>query len=214
MRRLAVSALLGATFFIAWTHTASGRDDLDEKLRDELVAMFDEDQAARNKLNDWLKANAGKNKTLPPDAPEVKKLQEVDRKNTTRLKAIVAKYGWPGKTLVGEQAANAAWLLVQHADHDRPFQRQCLKLMEEAAKKGEVSKRDVAYLVDRLLVADGKRQRYGTQFKLEKGEWIPNPIEDPASVDKRRAELDMPPLAEYKKMILEQYKGKAKEEKK
>jgi hypothetical protein len=33
-------------------------------------------------------------------------------------------------------------------------------------------------------------------------------------VDKRRAELDMPPLAEYKKMILEQYQGKAKEEKK
>src|SRR3954453_2080197 len=33
-----------------------------------------------------------------------------------RLAAIIAAVGWPGRSLVGEDGADAAWALAQHAD--------------------------------------------------------------------------------------------------
>jgi hypothetical protein len=57
---------------------------------------------------------------------------------------VIEKHGWPGKSLVGADGAQAAWLLVQHADLDREFQRQCLPLLKEAAEKGEASKQNLA----------------------------------------------------------------------
>jgi Family of unknown function (DUF6624) len=223
MQRLMVIAFAGLGLLIgspriAFAQNEKKPDKADEKktndaLGNELLRMLEEDKVTRDKFTELLKTPAGRTGRLSAETPEIKAVQQVTRKNTDRLKAIVAKHGWPGKSLVGDEAANAAWLLVQQAVYDRPFQRRCLQLMEEAAKKGEVSKRDVAYLADLLLVADGKKQRYGTQFKLEKGEWVPSPIEDLANVDKRRAELEMPPLADYKKMINDQYLNKAKEEK-
>jgi hypothetical protein len=181
------------------------------ELRRELLKLVQDDQEARMKLLDILK-KPPKAPQLLSELPEIKKIRELDKQNTERVKAIVNQHGWPGKSLVGADGAHAAWLLVQHADQDRAFQKKCLQLMREAAKKDEMTKADVAYLEDRVLVGEGKKQRYGTQFKQDKGDWVPQPIEDPANVDKRRAEVGLPPLAEYKKMILEQYKPK--EEKK
>mgnify|MGYP001595563003 CR=1 FL=1 len=51
-----------------------------------------------------------------------------DKKNTTELKKIIKKYGWPTIPLVGKRASFCAWLLVQHADHHRQFQKIELKL--------------------------------------------------------------------------------------
>src|SRR5207253_96399 len=121
---------------------------------------------------------------------------EMDNKHRTRLKEIVKKYGWPGKSLVGQDGAHAAWLLVQHADRDLAFQKRCLKLMK-AAPKGEVELQNIAYLTDCLLVADKKKQLYGTQLRLKGNTFQPRPIEDAANVDKRRAEMGMTSLAEY-----------------
>jgi hypothetical protein len=53
-------------------------------------------------------------------------------------------------------------------------------------------------LSDRVLNAEGKKQLYGTMiFVKPDGTFAPNPIEDEANVDKRRAELGLQPLAEY-----------------
>ena len=48
---------------------------------------------------------------------------EVDADNTAWLCGVVDHHGWPGASLVGEDGAQAAWLLVQHADQDPGFQR-------------------------------------------------------------------------------------------
>ncbi|MEX1140414.1 MAG: DUF6624 domain-containing protein [Bacteroidota bacterium] len=66
-------------------------------------------------------------------------VKEIDRNNTERMKHIVQKVGWPGNSLVGEDGAEVAWLLVQHADQDIQFQKSILPLIEEAAKKGEAT---------------------------------------------------------------------------
>ena len=51
---------------------------------------------------------------------------ETIRKNSARLQELVHLYGWLSVSLVGVEASDSAWLIVQHADHDREFQNHCL----------------------------------------------------------------------------------------
>ena len=74
--------------------------------------------------------------------------------------------------------------------------------------KHEVSLSKMAYLTDRVLLAEGKKQRYGTQFHSVDGKWQPRPIEDEANVDKRRLENGMMSLVDYAKLLEQNYGGK------
>ena len=50
---------------------------------------------------------------------------------------------------------------------------------------------------DRIRVFEGRKQRFGTAFDWdEHGEMSPLPIEEPEEVDRYRAEVGLPPLAE------------------
>lgn len=124
----------------------------------------------------------------------VLRLLDIDRRNTRYMQQLVAAVGWPGQSLVGHRGAFAAWLLVQHADRELAFQQQCLGLLTAAVAAGEAEARHLAYLVDRVRVAEGKPQVYGTQCGWH-GQ--PRPIENPQQVDERRAAVGLEPLAEY-----------------
>lgn len=181
-----------------------------ERLRQELLAMRSEDQTTRIESLRALKklgvdlGDPGQHKDPKVQeilALEIKKGSEIDKKHRNRLAEIIDEYGWPGSTLVGHDGANAAWLIAQHADADVAFQKRCLQLME-AAPKSEVELSNVAYLTDRVLVNEQQPQRYGTQM----GEnFKPQPIEDSENVDQRRAQVGLPPLAQYLQTAKEQY---------
>ncbi len=145
-------------------------------LRRELVALAAKDQQAREE-----------------NSPNV---DTITREATARMKEIVATYGWPGRSLVGSDGANAAWVLVQHADADVAFQRTCLEKMEALVQTGEAARKDFAFLWDRVAVNEGRPQRYGTQLDGDD----PLPMEDPAHVDARRKEMGLSTLAEYKEL--------------
>jgi hypothetical protein len=115
--------------------------------------------------------------------------RDVDFHHTQVMKKIIAKHGWPGEKLVGLLGVQAAWLLVQHADHDRQFQKQCHHLLADAVKNRDAAAQHLAYLTDRICVGDGIPQIYGTQFEY--------PIEDPEHVDERRSAVGLSSLAEY-----------------
>jgi hypothetical protein len=159
-------------------------------LRQELLQRMQEDQDARKTL---LGQKQG-------DLQSLKRLNEIDHKNTTRMKEIVKQYGWPGKSLVGIDGAQAAWIMVQHADHDRPFQKDCLGLLAEAFSKGEATGEQVAYLTDRVRVGQKEKQIYGTQLREVEGKFQPAPIEGETNVDERRKKMGLMPLAEYLKL--------------
>ena len=129
------------------------------------------------------------------DKAALEALAAVDRESLAKMKEAVAKHGWPGKSIVGADGANAAWLLVQHADSDLAFQKECVAKMEPLFAKGEVTGKELAYLWDRVAVSSGKPQRYGTQFD---GGTDLHPLEDPQNVDVRRKQLGLEPLADYK----------------
>jgi hypothetical protein len=189
-----------------------GRRARDEALRKELLRRMQVDQDARKALAVLLQGRKVPDpKALAETNPAaVGRMRQVDRDNTEYLKAVLDRRGWPGKSLVGADGANAAWLLVQHADHDRPFQKRCLALLREAVKKGEATGQQLAYLTDRLRVAEKKGQVYGTQLVVVSGKFQPAPIEDAANVDRRRKEVGLPPLAEYLRSVGDALKQSAK----
>jgi hypothetical protein len=78
-----------------------------------------------------------------------------------------------------------------------PFKKKCLPLLTAAVKKNDASAQDLAYLVDRVRVADKKPQVYGTQLDQVDGKLKPKPIEDEEHVDERRKEIGLTPLSEY-----------------
>jgi hypothetical protein len=162
------------------------------QLRRELLAMVDEDEAARNA---WLAK-----KREEPEWKELgAKVAAVDKEHTKALRAAITKYGWPGKTVVGEDGAHAAWLLAQHADLDLPLQKDVLARMKLLVESGQVAGADYAYLYDRVAIAEHRDQLYGTQFQGTE----PFPIEDLAHVDERRHAVGLSSLVEYRKLILE-----------
>lgn len=129
---------------------------------------------------------------------------EVDRNNTERMKAIVAKIGWPTKSKVGLEGAHQAWLIVQHADKNVDFQIQCLDLMKQESSD-EVEKRSVAYLEDRVRVNQGRSQLYGTQFYYYNGKYGPRPIDDMEHLEERRKEMGLESMEEYERILHEKY---------
>ena len=68
-----------------------------------------------------------------------------------------------------------------------------------------VSGQEFALLQDRVLVHQNKLQLYGTQLNILDGELVFDPIFDEEHVDKRRAEVGLPPLDEYKKIVADAY---------
>ena len=130
--------------------------------------------------------------------------KRIDKQNTLKMRRVVKKYGWPTINMVGKKASKNAWLLVQHADHDIKFQKFCFHLMEGIYKENpkEILKTNIAYLKDRVLVNEGKRQIFGTQFYTNKkgifGLW---PIKDMKNINKTRKEYNLPLLSEYQKLI-------------
>ena len=105
------------------------REPMDDALRRELLARFEADQRALSSLYeaaDTFRDEFDRSQTSsdtpwpfailewePADqAPAlvIDALSQV-RINTRFLRELVARVGWPGRDLVGEDGADAAWLL-------------------------------------------------------------------------------------------------------
>lgn len=156
-------------------------------LREELLAMAGEDGAVRERLVADGSLFDGYNPLMAI----------VHRRNGDRLSEIVEAHGWPGRSLVGEDGADAAWLVLKHAIGDPGLQRRCLPLLELAAAGGEIPPWHFATLLDGIRFYEGRPQVYGSMFDWdENGEMAPWPIEGADDVDQRRALAGLPPLAE------------------
>jgi hypothetical protein len=134
----------------------------------------------------------------------VKRMMKVDKKNHRELLRVYQQYGWPTFSMVGKQAAQDYWLLVQHQDLE--FQKIVLPAMEQAVAKMEASKVNYAYLYDRVMVGEGKPQHWGTQGKCENGKATLETVGDPANLEERRSELGIYPVSveKYLKMLAPQ----------
>jgi len=91
---------------------------------------------------------------------------------------------------------NRAWrsTVADHLPSARWGSPEDPTLAEELTARAEA---DLAYLTDRVLSAEGRPQRYGTQFHPVAGQLVPRPIEEADALDERRAAMDLCPFDEY-----------------
>jgi hypothetical protein len=176
-----------------------GQSKIDSALYKKLSAMFKEDQKWRiesakfynNQKSDYDQATVDKNWAA------------TDMLNHDEAKNILAKYGYPGYSLVGESGSSKFWAIVQHCDDDLPFQQKVLLLMKKEVDRKNASGENYAYLMDRVLTNLGQKQLYGTQGtrSSKTKHWSPLPIRNPTQVEARRKAMGMISLKQYTKEI-------------
>ncbi|MEM7102783.1 MAG: DUF6624 domain-containing protein [Bacteroidota bacterium] len=127
----------------------------------------------------------------------------LDAQHNQTLKVIIAEFGFPGKSKVGMDVTHAFWVLVMHQDEDVELQERVLEWMESEKDTGEVVKRDIAYLADRVAVNRGRCQHYGTQTKYDERQekWTTFPICDQKKMKKLRKEMELMPFSTQMKRL-------------
>lgn len=106
------------------------------------------------------------------------------------LLSMVPPEGWFLRSVWGDQAAGAAFLIVQHSGPET--WRRFVPILEPLAATGEVDGPSYAMMYDRLAMSEGRPQRYGSQMTCVDGGWAVAPLEDSEGVDARRAAMGFP----------------------
>ncbi|WP_281616185.1 DUF6624 domain-containing protein [Flammeovirga sp. SubArs3] len=126
----------------------------------------------------------------------VKKMMYSDSLNTILVSELLDKYGWIGKDKIGETANSTLFLVIQHSSKE--IRLKYIPLLREAVKNKKAKKRQLALMEDRLNLEYGKPQVYGSQVSLNhKGKNYVFPIDDPETVNERRAEMGLEPIEDY-----------------
>lgn len=113
---------------------------------------------------------------------------------TVRLKEILTDT-FPNIENAGVQAYTAALVMALHSG-DRDLMMSYLNEHEQQPKNA-VNQSDRAVLIDKILILEGKSQRYGTQFVMKKERLEIHPLEDAEQVNERRASLGLNSLEDY-----------------
>lgn len=126
------------------------------------------------------------------------RISGVDAANTAYVKSTLPPDGWFRSRRDGVEVARNAWLIVQHSP-DQALQRLVVTRMRPLVALGDARGADYALLYDRTEMFAGRPQLYGSQMTCSGGRWQAAETLDPAGLDRRRAEMGLPPMAEYLK---------------
>jgi len=187
------------SLFIMLSPVAFCESKIDSMLLKKIMAMFKEDQKWRIESNNL---ENGK-KSAFDEATINRNMFKTDSLNMIEAKAIIAKYGFPGYSLVGNGGSDGFWAIIQHCDQDVIFQKKTLVLMSKEVKRHNATGENFALLQDRVLTNQGQKQLYGTQvrFDLKTHHAKPFPIQDSLNVDLRRKAVGLSPLQDYLKLF-------------
>lgn len=175
-------------------------NSIDSSLLSRIAGIWEKDQEWRKTpvyVTDSL-AKAGRYDQF------IREAQQTDSLNTLEIKRIIHHYGWPGLSLVGLEGDGYVWNIVQHADHDVPFQRYVLELLRAHLLLHDTNPRNFAYLYDRIKVNQGQPQLYGTQFAdtvshndVQNYQLYLYPLAEPAYVETYRKAMGLPGTEAY-----------------
>ena len=138
-----------------------------------------------------------------PESEEMRVQERIGKKNhiinERKVKAILAKYGWPTREMMGENGNLTICNVIQHSDNDTRV--KYLPMMKQAVIDGKLEARFLVRAEDRIATETGKLQKYGGQMKYypETKSFNVWPVYDPVNIDKRRAEIGLDPIADFLK---------------
>jgi hypothetical protein len=165
------------------------------EIAETIIGLKKTDLELRKKLILWGQLSNGYNEEM----------KELHNRNAKILSDIIDKIGYPTKNKIGEEASEAAWLVIQHSIGQPEFMKKCMNLLEVAVSENEANPKKLAYLTDRIAVFEGKPQLYGTQFDWDEyGNLSPNIFDDLTKVNERRKSIGLNTLEEQTEKIREQ----------
>lgn len=129
-------------------------------------------------------------------------MKRLHTRNAEILDGIIDRIGYPTADKAGEEAVEAAWLVIQHSINHPCFMKKCAKLLAAAVDENKAEKLSLAYLMDRIAVFEGKPQQYGTQFDWdENGLLSPKFYDSLNQVNERRKSVGLNTLEEQTAVI-------------
>ncbi|MEN9432570.1 MAG: hypothetical protein RLZZ422_159 [Pseudomonadota bacterium] len=156
---------------------------MNQALRDQLLAMKQQVDNA-----------SYEGEALEPlDVNYSTKMRSIHGNNARRLNDIIDELdSWPTVAIVGEEGAYAAWSIAQYASEWPALQRKFLAVLNVAAARGEVTQRQLAFLLDRVRFNQGQPQFYGTFLDWDAAGELSADIEQIEMLEERRKAVGLP----------------------
>ena len=174
--------------------------DMRAKIDSILCDIGRKDQAVRA---DWAKMATG-SVTNEEAIEYALKLDETDSTNLASVSRILDTYGWPSG--LSDAANEAIFLVIDHSD--LRTMNKYIGLFRDAVAKRYIQMNDLVTMEDRMLMNDGKPQKYGTQaYSLVEDSktviyiW---PVEDPDKLDALRKAVGLMPIQSYLEIVKQQ----------
>lgn len=170
--------------------------------RERLERMGVLDQAGRRALNPIDLTVLPEAERGAANAAMWAPLTATDQRLLAELLVMLPPEGWFLKSVYGDRAAGAAFLIIQHSDLEN--WRRFVPVLEPLVAAGEVDGQSYGLMYDRLAENEGRPQRYGTQVTCKAGKWVIDweNLEDPENADARRREMGFHwTLAEYEQVF-------------
>jgi len=173
--------------------------DTDQGTRKELATLFRE-FTARRKV-DGLATESGRPAATDEEKERWLAASRAAAKGADDAQALIfpliERCGWPAPQGLSTKAADAPWLILQHANLVAQLKYQ--GLVEKAVREGHVAPQKYALLVDRIRVRQGRPQLYGSQLVTDASgvKATLSNIEDEANLDSRRLAIGLKPICEY-----------------
>jgi hypothetical protein len=154
------------------------------------------DQSIRGALADAREKYGMKSKQYQ----ELKTLAEkYDSANLVIVERILDQYGWLGKEEIGEEGGIAIYLVILHAPLE--YQQKHYEQVKAAIDKKYMHPFILCYLDDKIAMAKGEQQIYGTQVGMYEGteRYFVQPVMDVEHLDERRAGRGLESMTDYLK---------------
>ena len=174
--------------------------DIRAKIDSLLCDIGRKDQEVRE---EWAKVATG-SVTQEEAIEYALKMEETDSANQASVSNILDTYGWP--TGLSDAANEAIFLVIDHSD--LRTMNKYIGLFRDAVEKGYIQMNDLVTMEDRMLMNEGKPQKYGTQAYslVEDGKTVTYiwPVEDPDKLDALRKSVGLMPIGAYLEIVKQQ----------
>lgn len=104
------------------------------------------------------------------------------------LAKIFSQYGYPSKSITNEACIIPFYLL---SFAPLGIREKYLPLLNDAANKGDLEWKSLAFYIDKLELAKGGKQIYGTQYYYKANQVVYYPVKDPETLESRRKQIGL-----------------------
>jgi hypothetical protein len=89
----------------------------------------------------------------------------LDERNIREVEKIMTKFGYPGRSLVGQEYESIAWLVIQHAELE--YQEKYLPVIHKAVVFSQLDETPLKMLIDRVYHKKTGKQIFGSQAGVD-----------------------------------------------